>query len=270
MKSMRVILVFALVAVVAGCVAPAHVSRYEQISPRAYAPTSSVELFVYSCYDMQGLYDALFSEFLVIGRSAFTGAQESPEYASKQGMAVGADLVVVTSCFARSGAPPYLRGPRLRFGWMVPWGPYGRIYLEDVVDLPVAPPPVYGQEAYYLKNVNNAKGIWQKEASDYPEDSKPNDFSGVWENQWLRLRVYGSGEAVVGVVEKLYEAPEHGWAKGQVKFVFSSESGRGVYVMSDRTPMPSKFFITRFGHLNIELGGGLKGLAFERVSDEKL
>ena len=270
MRVIRIIVFLAMVAVAAsGCVAPAYVARYEQVSPRTYAPTSSVEMFVYSCYDMQGLYESLFSDFMLIGRSAFTGAPESAEHARAQGMAVGADIVVVTSCFERRDYPPYLRGPRLRFGWMIPWGPYGRLYMEDVVDLPLAPPVVYGQEAYFLKNVGNAKGIWQKRYSDFPEDGKPGDYGGVWENQWLRIRAYASGGLVVGVLEKLFEAQSQGWESAQVKFVFDPGSGRGVYVMTDRTPMPSKFSINRFGHLTVELGGGLKGLAFERSEPVK-
>jgi len=54
------------------------------------------------------------------------------------------------------------------------------------------------------------------------------------------------------------------WNAGQLKFIYGVESGVGVYLMGNKTPMPAQFSLNKFGHLEVKLIPAKKTFSFAR------
>src|SRR5664279_4734444 len=91
-------LVIFVVGLLGGC-AFGHQKFYQQSAPMQYPPTQSVSVFAYGNADIDQLYNVLFSDYLIVGRSSFNGPYEDPKYSMDFAKEKGADLLETTVQF---------------------------------------------------------------------------------------------------------------------------------------------------------------------------
>ncbi len=65
------------------------------------------------------------------------------------------------------------------------------------------------------------------------------------------IEIYKSDNNIVGFIK---EAKQDGWQINALKFIFSQDTGDGIYMMGNKTPVTAQFSINKFGFLEIKLG----------------
>ena len=76
-----------------------HKEFYTQAAPTKYPPTEKTMVFEYSNVNLKKVYDLLFSDFLIIGRSGFNGPYEKPDRSVFYAKSIGSDVFISTSQF---------------------------------------------------------------------------------------------------------------------------------------------------------------------------
>jgi hypothetical protein len=254
---MKVIVTLVLVILLSGCAQLGHKQFYGQIAPSKYPPTSKVMFFEYSNVDLDDIYDLLFSDFLVIGKSSFNGAYENPKQSTAYAKSIGADVFISTSQFAETRTSFInLSTPTTKTTYISGYNSSGSVYgTATSYGTQTATIPVqvnrYDQEGLYLKEMGGTLALWERTGAHYKETSS-SLLSGAWENESYRLRVYQSGDQMVGFVDEVLDG-DKSWLTGQLKIIFGRKSNVGIYLMGDKTPMPATFRMNKFGHLEVEI-----------------
>ena len=75
---MKKFVALVVAVLLSGCAQLGHKEFYSQIAPSKYPPTSKVMVFEYSNVDLDEIYQLLFSDFLIVGKSSFNGPYENP------------------------------------------------------------------------------------------------------------------------------------------------------------------------------------------------
>ena len=70
-------LVFGLLLLLLGGCAQGHKQFYRQVAPKKYPPTSDVMIFRYRNVEIEEIYNLLFSDLLIIGKSSFRACTQS-------------------------------------------------------------------------------------------------------------------------------------------------------------------------------------------------
>lgn len=246
-----------------------HQNFYSQVAPSKYPPTETVAVFEYNNLKIKELYELLFSDYLIIGKSGFIGPYQSARVAVPFAKSIGADVVISTTQFSETqtsvvpittpttnvtnysgnvgGVPMY--GSSTSFG-------------TTTTMMPITVSR-YEQNAYFLKNVNNIKPLWAKTTADYPvTDTDP--LSGTWVNENYVLNVYASGKSLVAAINGKSPPELPWWKNGDIKFVLNRKSLTGIYLLGNQTPDPVMASINKFGHLEIKLVGTGEVFSFEK------
>ncbi len=257
---MKKLLILLILASLTGCAALQHQESYKQSAPTKYPKTAKVMVFEYRNTNIQELYNLLYSDFLIIGKSEFTGAYEDPRSSVEFAKSIGTDVFVTTSQFKETqmsfvpmitptSSTSYISGNMASGPFFGTANTYGtRTTMVPVyVDR-------YIQNGLYLKNVNHVTPLWEKRRSDYKE-TEANALSGIWYNENFDLKIYKSGTQMVAFFES---SPRSGKIKelGQIddiKMLFNPETGAGIYIMADRTPQPAQIRVNKFGNLQVDL-----------------
>ena len=255
---------------ISGCASSGYKQFYSQTAPSPYAPTEKVEVFDYSNVDLRELYDLIYSDFLIIGKSSFNGPYEHPNNSVSFAKSIGADIFVSTAQFKEArtslvGMPI----PTVNTSYVSGYSggsPFGGTITTHGTQNAMMPITVhrYDQDGLFLKNVNRVVPLWKKRASEYPSNGSCA-LQGRWNNENYILSIYGSNGKCIGVIEKS-TGKVKGWNEGDVKFLFKTDSGRGFYFMGDRTPHPARFLLNKFGHLEVSLYLADETFSFSRTS----
>jgi hypothetical protein len=88
-----------IVLILQGCASLGHREFYTQVAPTKYPATEKTMVFKYATVSIKEIYDLLFSDFLVIGRSSFNGPYEDPAQSVPYAQSIGADIFVSTAQF---------------------------------------------------------------------------------------------------------------------------------------------------------------------------
>ena len=196
---MKTILAFLLMASLGGCAAIEHQQTFQQSAPTKFPATSKVMVFEYRNVNIQDIYDMLYSDFLIIGRSGFVGPYEDPRSSIDFAKSIGADVFVTASQFkeTRTSFAPivtptestsYYSGHNSTGPFFGTSNNYGTrtsmipVYIDR-----------YEQSGLYLKNVNHVVPLWEKKSSDFKE-TEANSLSGIWYNENYDLKLYKSGD----------------------------------------------------------------------------
>ncbi len=240
-----------------GCTTLGHKTFYNQVAPMKYPPTSNVMIFEYSNVDLEEIYELLFSDFLVIGKSGFNGPYEPPTQSRSYAKSIGADFFITTSQFKETKTSfMNLSTPTTSTTYISGYNGSGSVYGTATTygtQTTTVPMSVnrYDQDGMYLKNINGKKPLWERTRSQY-EATNTNEISGIWKNESYEIEIIQSGEQMVAFIKAVLDG-DKSWSKEQLKMVFGTESGVGIYLMGDKTPMPSKFALNKFGFLEVQL-----------------
>jgi hypothetical protein len=258
--------------VIHGCTAIGHKEFYEefysQVAPTKYPPTEKLMVFEYANVDLKEIYDLLFSDFLVIGRSSFNGPYENPSQSVSYAKSIGANIVISSSQFQETrtsfmnlstptSSTTYLSG----YSGSGSYYGTATTYGTKTTTIPVAVNR-YDQHGLFLRNVNNVVPLWERTDTQYKK-TEPSEFEGVWFNENYRLNVYRSGHQLVGFISGSPKERQD-WNAGQLKFIYGVESGVGVFLMANKTPMPAQFSLNKFGHFEVKLISSKETFSFAR------
>ena len=163
---MKKLLVMLLLASLTGCAALQHQESYKQAAPTRYPQTSHVLVFEYRNVSINDIYDLLYNDFLIIGKSEFLGPYEDPRSSIEFAKSLGADVFVSTSQFKETrisfvpmvtptASTSYIRG----YTGSAPFYGTADSYGTNTTMIPVHVDR-YEQSGLYLKNVNHVSPLW--------------------------------------------------------------------------------------------------------------
>lgn len=253
---------------VQGCAGDGHKEFYSQVAPTKYPPTERAMVFAYENVNLKEIYDLLFSDFLIIGRSAFNGPYENPENAVTYAKSIGADVFLCSAQFKETRTSfMYLSSPTSSTTSVSGYSGTGSFYATATTygtQTTTVPLRVdrYDQSGLYLKNVNSVVPLWERTEAQYQKTDQ-SDVEGVWVNEKYNVNLYRSGQQYVAFISG--EPKDRGnWRSGQLKFIYGVDSGIGVYLMGNKTPMPAKFTTNKFGHFEVTLIATATTFSFKR------
>ncbi len=255
MKPALIITFLALLA--QGCANLGHEEFYTQRAPIKYPPTKKIMVFEYGNVDLKEIYEILFSDFLIIGRSAFHGPYEDPKESVSFAKSIGADVFLATSQFEETrtsfinlSTPASSTTDFSGYSGIGSFYGTATTYGTKTTTIPITVNR-YDQKGLYLRNVNNIVSLWERIQDQYKRTGS-SDLEGGWFNENYKLRLYRSGQQIVAFIsEEPKDRPD--WGKGQLKFIFGVDSGVGIYLAGNKTPMPSEFKLNKFGHLEVTI-----------------
>lgn len=266
---MKTLLSIILTVMLSGCAQLGHREFYDQVSPSKYPPTSKVMIFEYSNVDLDEIYELLFSDFLIIGKSGFNGPYEAPGHARNYARSIGADILITSSQFKETRTSfMNLSTPTTNTTYISGYSGSGSVYgTATTYGTQTTTIPVrvdrYDQDGIYLKNVNNINPLWERTRSQY-KSTETNKLSGIWKNESYEIEIIKSGEQMVAFISAVLGG-DTSWSKDQLKMVFGTESGVGIYLMGNKTPMPSEFKVNKFGHLEVKLLTNAETFSFAKM-----
>jgi hypothetical protein len=234
-----------------------HKKFYNQVAPMKFPTTSNVTIFEYSNVSLDEIYELLFSDFLIIGKSGFNGPYESPSQSRAYAKTIGADIFITTSQFKETktsfiNLSTPTTGTTYISGYNGSSSVYGTAttYGTKTTTVPIKVNR-YEQDGMYLKNVNGINPLWERTKSQY-QATGTNELSGIWKNESYEIEIIQSGEQMIAFLRTVLDG-DKSWSKDQLKMFFGMESGVGIYLMGNKTPMPSKFSLNKFGFLEVKL-----------------
>jgi hypothetical protein len=241
-----------------GCASSGHKEFYTQVTPVKYPPNAGVMVFEYQNVNLKEVYELLFSDFLIIGHSSFNGPYEPPAEALAYAESIGADIFLASSQFLNTrtsfinlatptSSTTYLNG----YSGSGSFHGTATTYGTRMQTVPIVVHR-YDQAGIFLRNVNNILPLWEKTTTSYIK-TELSELDGTWHNENYTLDVYRSGQQIGGFILKSSEVRGIAWHEGQIKFLYNFETGSGIYLLGDRTPMPAKFRLNKFGHLEVTL-----------------
>lgn len=264
----RALIVTFAVLLVQGCASLGHKEFFTQVAPIKYPPTEKTMVFEYANVNLKEIYDLLFSDFLVIGRSSFNGAYENPTQSVSYAKLIGTDVFLSTSQFKEARTSfMNLSTPTSSTTYMSGYSGTGSFYgTATTYGTRTTTVPItvnrYDQDGLFLRNVNNVVPLWERTEVQYKK-TEPSDLEGVWFNENYKLNLYRSGQQLVAFIAS--EPKDRTiWGKGQLKFIYGVDSGVGIYLMGDKTPMPAQFKLNKFGHLEVTLITAQETVSFAR------
>ncbi|MCM2279992.1 MAG: hypothetical protein NDJ89_18115 [Oligoflexia bacterium] len=261
----------AMAAMLQGCTL-GHREFYRQTAPESYASVRSTKIFEYSNVNLRELYEILFSDYLILGESSFNGPYEDPVSSRAYANSIGADVFIVSTQFSetRTSFMPITTPTTstTTFSGMAGGSNFYGLatsYGTQTTQVPISVSR-YDQQGMYLRNAKHITPLWEQTSAAYPANGT-SIYDGLWSNDKYLVKVYVSEKKVVGFIDRLKDK-ELAWKHSELKFVFNPETGAGVYLMGDKTPMPAKFATNQFGHFEVKLIPSGERFSFARVGAE--
>jgi hypothetical protein len=69
---------------------------------------------------------------------------------------------------------------------------------------------------------------------------------------------------MVGFINKILGG-DMSWSQGQLKLIFGYDSGAGIYLMGDKTPLLYHFSLNKFGHLEAKNASNSAVFSFAKI-----
>lgn len=250
-----------VIFLIQGCATIGHKKFYTQVAPTKYPSTEKVLVFEYADVNLKDVYDLLFSDFLIIGRSGFTGPYQTALQSASFARSIGADIFLSTSQFRETRTSFINRSTPTSnttfvSGYSGSDAFYGTAttYGTRITTIPITINR-YDQEGLFLRNVNNVNPLWERTDAQYKKTGS-SELDGIWFDENYKINVYRSGQQIVAFIDTFVMNTREqriDWKQGQLKFVYGIDSGVGVYLMSNKKPEPAKIGLNKFGHLQISL-----------------
>lgn len=266
----RVLAMVFAALLVQGCVGIGHQEFYSQVAPTKFPPTQKTMLFTYPNTDLKDIYHLLFSDFLIIGKSSFNGPYQDPQRAIPFANSIGADVFITSAQFkeTRTSYVP-LTLPTSQTTYISGYSGAGSFYgtatsYGTTTTMTKTSVDRYDQNGFYLKNVNHVVPLWERVDSQYKR-TEPSDLDGTWFNEDYKINIYRSGDQIVAfVAEKPKNTEKASWGAGQLKFLYGINSGVGIYLSGNKTPVPARFQLNKFGNLEATFIGFNETYSFAR------
>jgi hypothetical protein len=255
MKILGISLAIIFAFIFQGCAPLGHKTFYHQQSPSTYPETNNVLVFEYQNIDIDQIQKILFDDYLIIGKSSFVGPYEEARNASSFAQSIGTDILITNTQFKETKTSVVPLTMPTTTTTFVNTGASAftmTSYGTQTIAMPITVRR-YNQQGIFLKNINHIVPVWEKTKKDYAEGNV-SQLDGVWENDRYILNISQSKDNIVAFISLNKNTDRSNfWKKDDLKFIFGVYSGKGIYLMGDKTPVPSIFTINKFGHLEIKL-----------------
>ncbi|MBI5890675.1 MAG: hypothetical protein HZB47_08360 [Nitrosomonadales bacterium] len=254
---MKKLLMLLVLASVTACATLEHQQSYRQVAPTKYPQTAKVMVFEYRNVNIREIYELLYSDYLVVGRSEFSGAYENPARSVEFAKSIGAEIFIAASQFKDTqvsfvqSITPYSDTTFIS-GYTGTGSFYGTAtsYGTRTTMIPVHIDR-YDQSGLYLRNVDHVLPLWKRKIADYKETGAA-PLSGTWYNENYELKLYKSGTQMVAFFRQSPGNRDAG-QPDEIKMLFNPDTGVGIYLMMDRTPQPARIGLNKFGFLEVDL-----------------
>ena len=228
-----------------GCASSGHKEFYTQVAPVKYPPNEKVLVFEYQNVNLREIYDLLFSDLLIVGRSDFNGPYEPPSDALSYAKSIGADIFLASSQFLNTRTSFInLSTPTSSTTYLSGYSGSGSFYGTATTygtrtqAVPIAVDR-YDQAGLFLRNINNIVPLWEKTNEHYKK-TEPSELDGAWHNQNYAIDIYRSGQQLGAFILKSSEVQGNVWREGQLKFVYSTRQESGFICSAIERPcLPS-------------------------------
>ncbi|WP_370258757.1 hypothetical protein [Marinobacter nauticus] len=266
-------IILILLFVLSGC-SIGHKKFFYQTAPTTYPPTEEVLVFEYQNVDIKEIYELLYSDYLIIGKSAFNGPYESPHDAVQFAKSIGADVFISTSQFAQTktsfvniDTPDTTTTSFSGYGAGGSFSGTATTFGTQTTTVPITVDR-YDQEGLYLHNLTGFEPLWEQNRSDY-EETGSTKMTGQWEGDTYAITLIQSGKNMVGFVNEVLANDDRRdvWQPNDLKLIFNLDNGNGVYLMGDKSPVPSNFKVNKFGHLEVKVFGDAQTFSFQRKTN---
>ena len=265
---------------------------YHQVSPTKYPITTDSMLFEYQNIDLDEIYEMLFSDYLVVGKSTFNAPYSSPSNATEYAQSIGSDLFIVNSQFKETKTSFVQRvSPTINYtritGYNGEGASYGHLttYSTQTSIIPIEVDR-YDHQGFFLKNINNVAPLWDRKRDQYQETDH-SELSGEWYNEDYKMELIKSGDQMIAFMLeitneevlkdkdinvnaqlKIYRnrnvTPKIMQKESEIKLIFGTGSGVGIFLMNDKMPVPATFKVNNFGHLEVKLLTNSKVFSFAK------
>jgi len=234
-----------------------YIQFYEHVAPIQYPATQKVMVFEYANTGLREIYDLLFNDFLIVGTSGFNGPYENPKRSINFAKSLGANVLITNAQFTETktsfiNSTTPTKNTTYISGYTGSGSFYGSAttYGTRTKIIPISVDR-YDQDGLYLRNVNNVNPLWERKYSDYNETGQ-SPISGMWFNENYEIKTYQSGDQMVSFINSEPKDRKI-WKVDDLKMIFGVDSGVGIYLMANKTPIPAKIAINKFGHLEVKL-----------------
>jgi hypothetical protein len=240
---------------------------YTQRSPNKFTKSNNPIIFGWANIDLTKYYENHFSDYLIIGISAFEGPLQDEKRAISQGKSVGADIVLTNYSYKSSNTsniPITLPKTQTSFhtGTINSFSNYGTSTHSftgntttmgtQTFSVPVTT-DIYDQQAFYLKNIKNVKSQWSYTIRDF--DTAQKGYRTISDEGYV-IHDYELGDEVVAFVAQTKDSKVD-FKPGELKYRYNKKSGKGIYLHGNKSPISATFATNRFGHLEIVTDSGI-------------
>lgn len=250
----------AFIPMLISCMSLDYQTFYSSQAPEKYESLNDASVFYYPNSNINDIYKLLFSDYYIVGKSAFNGPFEDPGLSRKFAARLGADILIATAQFKETRTSFInLETPMSTTTNISGYGGAGSFYgTATTYGTKTTSIPVdvdrYDQTGLFLKNLNHVKPLWERTKNDYRSTGQSN-LTGTWISEGYKLELIVSGDQTLAFVQEVQKGEEREkfWREDDLKFVFSPETGVGIYLMGNKTPQPAKISVNNFGYLEISL-----------------
>ncbi|MBO4556787.1 MAG: hypothetical protein J5706_08505 [Elusimicrobiales bacterium] len=257
-----------------------YVSTFQQNVPFLPAPvkqtlsawndSGDAQVCSYDSSDIMKIKKDFFPEYVIIGRSDFTGRYEYPYPSADFAHKIGAELMLTTySNTGKTETVSVESGTASASGNVAVANSVNQTYTIAHLS----------QKALYLRKTSEGEHIWLRSRDSYPEDTEnKSELSGRWGNNFYTLDIYPSGGKIVAITSikaenlrnyKFYSFKEDSnvvsdydskhefyWPAGIMKFEFDPQTMKGIYLRSDHCPEEAEFSVSKDGQfITVRIAG---------------
>lgn len=244
-------------------------NSYTHLVLEKYSKSRTQPAYIQTTYDPYAIHNALFSDFLIIGKSSFTAQQVNVRDYVDYGKSIGADLViasfqnkqVVTKYITID--PPNKGGATITEDTVLETGKDGKkheskkVIIQKENDQSISIPytvTYFDQKALFLKRIGNAKAPWEYTKSDFTLDNK--DSADQYLGEWIisktcNMRIYSTKNEYLGFIhgpkckEKSKINKMLTWEGDDIKLRINKQSKQGFYLTQGKIPVLVKAQINK-------------------------
>lgn len=246
-------------------------NSYTHLALEKHAKSNSQPAYIGTAYDVHDIHNALFSDFLIIGKSSLTAKQGSASDYTSYGKKIGADVVIV-SFQNKHRVTEYitLNSPDdtiITEDTVLKRDGYGReikskkITVRKDQDTYIPYTVTYfDQEVLFLKRIGSAQAPWEYTQWDFTFDRKDSadQYLGDWIiSQACKMEIYSTESEYLGFIrgpgckEKSKINKMLTWQDGDIRLRINKQSKQGFYLNKDKNPILIKAQINKSNYLEL-------------------
>ncbi len=222
-------------------------SSYTHLAPKKYPASNKQPVYVGTAYGAQTMYNALFNDFLLIGKSSFTAKHGRVSQYINYGREVGADVIIVSFQNMQKDKEHFSITEQLLWDTSLT-----TFHTRTIIN--------FDQDVLFLKKIGNAKAPWEYVKGEFElhEKNDTDPYLGNWVGYRIcKIAIYSSEDEYLGLVNEDNCKEKSGinkmlaWKNEDVRLRINKQSKQGFYLNRNKIPILIKSQINKFGYLEL-------------------